>query len=214
MRHISWFVRDILCHIFLLFLYFTLVFVVKGLLNHTVSCTKSVLLISEHSSHIKNCVKYINYSAVTEKFGKFSFSYFYFVNGSLLHFYLQLLRFYYFVATVLILNSKHFGDFYILHNCFDLKFLNSWSSNDLHPLLFHLNTSSFNFAQSEWVENSTGHFLWRRSCTRIESQLGFQLTSCHMTLHGRHRKLTSVWSNAVCHVYLICTDSKRMFEWI
>lgn len=60
----------------------------KGLLNHTVTCTKSVLLVSKHlKSHLQNCVKYINYSTVTDKIGEISFSYF--VNGSFITFYLQ-----------------------------------------------------------------------------------------------------------------------------
>lgn len=139
---------------------------------------------------MKNCVKYINYS-VTDKIGKFGFSYF--VNGSLLRFYLQLLRFY-FIRTLLILNCKKFWWFLYFTQLLVLKFLNTWSSNDLHPHLFHFNTSSFNFAQSEWVENSLGHFLLWRRCTRMVCPPGYQLSSCHVTLHRRHRKLTSVWS--------------------
>lgn len=58
----------------------------KGLVNHTVTCPKSILLISKRLKlHLQNCVKYINYSTVTDKIGKLSFS-FYFVNGSLLLF--------------------------------------------------------------------------------------------------------------------------------
>lgn len=41
----------------------------------------------------------------------------------------------------------------------------------------------------------------------------FEAVSCHVTLCQRCRRLASVWSDAVCHVYLICTDSKRMFGW-
>lgn len=42
----------------------------KGLVNHTVTRTKSVLLISKHlNRHLQNCVKYMNYSKVTDKIG-------------------------------------------------------------------------------------------------------------------------------------------------
>ena len=38
------------------------------------------------------------------------------------------------------------------------------------------------------------------------------LTSCHVTLvTSPLQDAAAVWSDAVCHVYLICTDSKRMF---
>lgn len=38
------------------------------------------------------------------------------------------------------------------------------------------------------------------------------LTSCHVTVvPSALQDAAAVWSDAVCHVYLICTDSKRMF---
>lgn len=71
-----------------------------------------------------------------------------------------------------------------------------WTLWGLRSLLIHFNTSSFYFAQSEWVEKSSaGHFL--------QPEHGW----------GRCGRPTAVWSDAVCHVYLICTDSKRMCGW-
>lgn len=87
--------------------------------------------------------------------------------------------------------------------CYSCLLIRYWTlCGALFAGLFWINSSSFDFARREWVEKSSGHFLQRRELN--------QRTSCQ---HGVCRRPASVWSDAVCrcHVYLICTDSKRMF---
>lgn len=81
---------------------------------------------------------------------------------------------------------------------------------------FQINSSSFDFC-TVWMGRKIIWSLPAASASwHVEYKSADFLPTRHMTLHRCCRRLTSVWSDAVCHchVYLICTDSKRMFGWI